>query len=557
MKNLIKIYSRYILSACLLLLLLAAANFIFLAASVLHYTSYYEDGSSLGSMGSIAEEIVQQPMENNGFPFLSEEGIRLAEKSRYCFAFILSPSGDVVWQWEMPEEFPSRFSPGDVSAFSKWYLHDYPVKTRRYGDYLLVCGQPQHSTWKYSIEFPETFMKNLGFYFKCILIVNLILLASVLLVAGYRFYISLRPLAQGIDMLADGNTVSLPEKGLTSGLCGRLNQTSLILKEQKEALAQRDHARTEWISGVSHDIRTPLSMIMGYADSLASSTALSSGQQKEAEIIKQQSLVIKKLIEDLNLTSKLEYHMQPLRTGTFFLAPFLRSLAAAYLNEMSGKHCEITLNIPDHLEKIYMDGDQALLSRAMNNLIGNSIRHNPAGCHITISAILLNDHVCSVCIRDSGAGIPEQVIQALEEKTSASGTGRPPYYAPGIGTSAYYGPPHRKADRTLPSGQFLLQYGQTRHLHGTARHGKNYGRSGFLTFSCSVQPACFLSLEITFFFNAMNNITSAIVIKIWAIPAMPEREASTAFVSSAFFTCIIPLASIVTAIKGRAILYNT
>ena len=54
MKNLIKIYSRYILSACLLLLLLAAANFIFLAASVLHYTSYYEDGSSLGSMGSIA-----------------------------------------------------------------------------------------------------------------------------------------------------------------------------------------------------------------------------------------------------------------------------------------------------------------------------------------------------------------------------------------------------------------------------------------------------------------------------------------------------------------------
>ena len=169
-------------------------------------------------MGSIAEEIVQQPMENNGFPFLSEEGIRLAEKSRYCFAFILSPSGDVVWQWEMPEEFPSRFSPGDVSAFSKWYLHDYPVKTRRYGDYLLVCGQPQHSTWKYSIEFPETFMKNLGFYFKCILIVNLILLASVLLVAGYRFYISLRPLAQGIDMLADGNTVSLPEKGLTSGL---------------------------------------------------------------------------------------------------------------------------------------------------------------------------------------------------------------------------------------------------------------------------------------------------------------------------------------------------
>lgn len=423
MKTLIKIYSRYILSACLLLLFLAAANLIFLIGSILHYTTYYQGSLVLGNMNEIAEEIVQNPAENDGFPFLSEEGIRLAERNQYCFAFILSPSGDVIWQWKMPEEFPSRFSPGDVSAFSKWYLHDYPVKTWRHGDYLLVCGQPRHSAWKYSIEFPEAFMANLGSYFQYMLAINLLLLASGLLVAGYRFYASLRPLAQGIDTLAGGNTVSLPEKGLTAGLCERLNQTSLILKEQKDALAQRDHARTEWISGVSHDIRTPLSMVMGYADSLSSDSSLSDGQRREADIIKQQSLVIKKLIEDLNLTSKLEYHMQPLRTEPFFLAPFLRSLTAAYLNEMPGDHYEIELHMPDNLENIYMDGDKALLNRAMNNLVGNSIRHNPQGCYITISAMLLNNHVCSVCIRDNGSGIPEQVIQSLEEKISAPDAG--------------------------------------------------------------------------------------------------------------------------------------
>lgn len=424
MKALMKIYSRYILSACLFLLLLAAANFIFLIASVLHYTTYYQDTSALGNIRSIAKEIVQNPAENNGAPFLSEEGIQLAEENQYCFAFILSPSGDIIWQWEVPEEFPSHFSPGDISSFSKWYLYDYPVKAWRYGDYLLVCGQPKHSIWKYNIEFPESFMKNLGFYFKCILIVNLFLLTLILLIVGYRFYASLRPLAQGIDTLADGNAVSLPEKGLTAGLCERLNQTSLILKEQKNALAQRDNARTEWISGVSHDIRTPLSMVMGYADSLASDSSLSDSQRREADIIKEQSIIIKKLIEDLNLTSKLEYHMQPLRTSQFLLASFLRSLAVAYLNEMPGKNYEIELNMPDDLENIYIDGDQALLNRAMNNLIGNSIRHNPSGCHITISAMLLNSHVCSVCIRDNGSGIPEQVIQALEEKNSAPDNAR-------------------------------------------------------------------------------------------------------------------------------------
>lgn len=419
MKSLMRIYSRYILTACLLLVLLLAANILFLVGCTLHYAAYHQGSLILGNIDDIAEEIVRHPGENKGEPFLSEKGIRLVQKSQYCFAFILSPSGDIIWQWKMPEEFPSHFSIGDVASFSKWYLYDYPVKTWRYEDYLLVCGQPRHSAWKYHLEFPEAFMDNLGLYFRNMLLINLFLLTLVLLIAGCRFSASLRPLAQGIDRLAEGNAVSLPEKGLTAGLCERLNQTSRILTEQKEALAQRDNARTEWISGVSHDIRTPLSMVMGYADSLSNNCSLSPLQHREADIIKQQSLVIKKLIEDLNLTSKLEYHMQPLKAEAFLLAPFLRSLVVAYLNEMQGKNYDIELNIQDELESTYMNGDKALLGRAMDNLIGNSIRHNPRGCSIAVSAMLLNSSVCSVCIRDDGIGIPEQVVQALTGETSS------------------------------------------------------------------------------------------------------------------------------------------
>lgn len=419
MKSLMKIYSRYILSACLLILFLAAANLMLLAGSVLYYNTYYHNDSHTGNINVIAEEIVLRPEENGGHPYLSEEGIRLIRQNQYCFSFILSPTGDVVWAWEMPEEFPSRFSAGDISAFSKWYLQDYPVKTWRYGDYLLVCGLPKHSAWKYHVEFPESFMRNSVSYVKYALAANLLLLAFVLLISGYRFYSSLRPLAQGIGTLADGGTVSLPEKGLTAELCHRLNRTSLILKEQQDALAQRDNARTEWISGISHDIRTPLSMVMGYADSISNDTTLPPERRREAEIIRQQSLVIKKLIEDLNLTSKLEYHMQPLHRKKFLLAPFLRALTAVWLNEMPERNYGITLHISDQLEGIYMDGDEALLNRVVNNLIGNSIRHNPSGCQIRISATPLNRQVCSVCIRDDGIGIPEQVILALKEKKSA------------------------------------------------------------------------------------------------------------------------------------------
>lgn len=231
-------------------------------------------------------------------------------------------------------------------------------------------------------------------------------------------YQSLRPLADGMKILAGGNTVSLPEKGITSELCSQLNKTSRILEEQKQALDKRDNARAEWISGISHDIRTPLSMIMGYADSLsAADTSLSNEQHQQSEIIKHQSIVIKKLIEDLNLTSKLEYHMQPLRIEKLMPAPFLRSIVASYLNDGLDGRYDIDLTISENSENIYIQGDRSLLSRTINNLIGNSIKHNPDGCHIRITAALLHNNVLSVSISDNGTGIPEQVIQILEGKT--------------------------------------------------------------------------------------------------------------------------------------------
>lgn len=426
MKSLIKIYSRYILTASLLILLLLTANILLLFGVSFYYTTMVPETSLFYSkINTIAANITCEPSVNHGEPFLSEDGIRLARKNRYCFAFILSPQGDRIWDWETPEEFPEHFSAGDITAFSKWYLRDYPVKTWRYGDYLLVCGQPQNSVWKYHMEFPETFMNNIDSYLKYAFFINLVILLLVLLIAGYRFAVSLRPLAQGIASLADGNAVSLSEKGVTGELCSRLNRTSHILKEQRDALTKRDNARTEWISGVSHDIRTPLSMIMGYADSLSDDDSLSGEQRRQADIIKQQSIVIKKLIEDLNLTSKLEYDMQPLRISKFRLAPFLRSSVASYLNEGLENIYEIELNIPDYFENVSIEGDKDMLHRAVNNLIGNSIRHNPAGCCINISAALLSSAVCSVCIRDNGVGIPAQVIRTLEETSSA--TGRVPH----------------------------------------------------------------------------------------------------------------------------------
>lgn len=69
----------------------------------------------------------------------------------------------------------------------------------------------------------------------------------------------------------------------------RINETSLQLDKQNKS-------RANWISGVSHDIRTPLSMIMGYADRITSSLDVGENTRKQANIIKIQSVKIKNLV---------------------------------------------------------------------------------------------------------------------------------------------------------------------------------------------------------------------------------------------------------------------
>ena len=113
------------------------------------------------------------------------------------------------------------------------------------------------------------------------------------------------PIVSAVETLADGKPVSLHISGELSEIASSVNKASSILNRQNEA-------RANWISGVSHDIRTPLSMIMGYAGRIAESKAASKSIREQAEIVRKQSVKIKELVQDLNLVSQLEYEMQPL-----------------------------------------------------------------------------------------------------------------------------------------------------------------------------------------------------------------------------------------------------
>ena len=211
-----------------------------------------------------------------------------------------------------------------------------------------------------------------------------------------------------IKTLSTGKPVDLSIRGELSEIADSVNQASQVLSRQNQA-------RANWISGVSHDIRTPLSMIMGYAQRIAGDHGASENIQQEAEIIRAQSAKIKDLVQDLNLVSQLEYEMQPLHKEPVRLSKLLRSYAADLLNAgISEKH-SVEVEISSKAETAVIDCDARLISRAIGNLVQNSINHNPQGCDIFLSLDCSSENV-SITVADNGVGMSAEKLRELEEK---------------------------------------------------------------------------------------------------------------------------------------------
>lgn len=404
MKTLFKVVFRYIASAAgvALILLILNITLVFL---------WYSNSGKEYKLEYQVSEISKGLIKQNGSYQLSDAGRRAIHK-RYQWAMLINNQGKVVWEDNLPKEIPRSYNVSEAAGFSRWYLKDYPVYCWRHPDGLMVLGSKKDSAWKLGIELPEQKMKHLPGELIMLLVLNGFAAIILAMLFGLRVFHSLKRLMKGIEDIADKKAVMLAENGLFGELAAKLNQTSDILIKQDMALKRRDDARTTWIAGVSHDIRTPLSVVMGYASQLEESGELNGEEREHARSIRVQSEKIKSLILDLNLASKLEYNMQPLRKTLVYPAALIRAVVADFINSGLGENYSIGLNLSKDVQSSVLSGDEKLLRRAFENLIGNSIRHNPEGCDIMISAEKERD-IMKITISDHGTGYPKNVIESF------------------------------------------------------------------------------------------------------------------------------------------------
>ena len=401
-KTIWKIFAGFVLLSSMISIILLGINFLGFAFL----------GSDTGSVYPNTQRYILNQISENmrvGEGETTLVDVDVVPEGSWCI--LIDENGDLIWSHNKPDDIPLHYSINDIARMTRWYLNDYPVyvRTEDYG--LLVLGISKKSVGKYNIEYSMDWFDTLPNRILTVLIINLIFAVALACLFGNSLYRKLKLLTAGISDLRQEKRVQMKEKGIFRDVIKNINDTSQSIERKNAALAERDNARSNWIAGISHDIRTPLSMITGYSEALANTPELSADNRKKAEIITVQSMKMKKLIEDLNLISSLEYDMQPSKKKAVRICPLLRGIVSNIINSGLDEKYEINLDL--QCEQAVVMGDMALIERALFNLINNSLEHNEDGCIIDIVAYADKDTVY-IKISDNGMGVSDEVIKRID-----------------------------------------------------------------------------------------------------------------------------------------------
>ncbi len=258
--------------------------------------------------------------------------------------------------------------------------------------------------------YPTDMLHKIPLFFLAIVVFDLAVLFLAYSHSKAKISKNTEPIISSIAALSNpigGKSIHLDLNGELSEIADSINKASHIISRQNTA-------RANWISGVSHDIRTPLSMIMGYAERIVNDKDADKQIKEQAAVISRQSIKIKDLVQDLNLVSKLEYEMQPLQKENIRLSKLLRSYAVDLINSGLPDFYSLEVAISPDSENSMIECDAKLITRAINNLVQNSIHSNPGGCSIILALQIAQDRLL-LTVQDNGIGISAEKLEELNK----------------------------------------------------------------------------------------------------------------------------------------------
>lgn len=196
-------------------------------------------------------------------------------------------------------------------------------------------------------------------------------------------------------------------------------------------LKELDRIKSEFVTSVSHDLRSPLTAILGYIELLARVGPLNEKQEVFANNIRTSVQSITALITDLLELGKIEAGFDQDREPTD-LAQLIRDAVETLRLQWEGKHQQVQITLPEDIP-VFL-GNPLRLRQLINNLVENAVKYTPAGGRVTVEMETTPD-VVMLRVIDTGIGIPKREQPYIFDKFYRTDDVMETYAGTGLGLS--------------------------------------------------------------------------------------------------------------------------
>lgn len=190
------------------------------------------------------------------------------------------------------------------------------------------------------------------------------------------------------------------------------------ISNQMHHIKEQDELRREMIANVSHDLRTPLTSMQGYLETLLRKTNNLTAQEQHhyLSIAVRQSRRVAHLAKELFELAKLEYEEARPNSEHFFIQELLQDVVQKFELAAQKKQVQITASLNQDLPMVY--ADIAMIERVLTNLLDNALRHTPEQGKIHLELQQSQEDTVIIRVTDTGEGIAEEHLPGLFERHS-------------------------------------------------------------------------------------------------------------------------------------------
>lgn len=250
--------------------------------------------------------------------------------------------------------------------------------------------------------------------FIAIVIIFILLISCIYLIHITR---PIKRLVDRINNLSKGKySIENVGKGIYSDVRESLNILSNRLYTNELERNKLEEMRKEWISNISHDIKTPLTSIRGNAEIMSVKDYKINDEQRirYSNIIINKVDYIKNLVEDLNLSSHLKDKNLLLNKKEVNIISLIRHVIIDIMND--DKFNNGSINFTFYENDIKINLDENLIKRVFINLIINSFLHNDYKVNVEVKVERINKSRVKIVIEDDGKGVSKKDLRYIFER---------------------------------------------------------------------------------------------------------------------------------------------